>query len=162
MADGSDFRDARDRAENITYNTNFSDGKLYLDSFLTSPLQNNYRDQEVRVVFYLPECAILYADRNISNFHRHSDYYGNILNYNTEGKYLQIIENGYNCEDCEAEEDDWNNDSWENEEEDGNNDLWEVRKDSVKIEMDENGIKISNRNSDKIRINKNGIAIQKS
>ncbi len=165
MADGSDFRDARDRAENITYNTNFSDGKLYLDSFITAPLQNHYREQEVRVVIYLPEGATLYADKNISNFHRSSDYYGNILNYNTEGKYLQIIENGYNCEDCETEEDDWNNDSWDEEMEDPiEENGWEADSitGEVKVRIDENGIQINNRNSDKIRINKNGVAIQKS
>ena len=161
MADGSDSRDARDRAENISYNTSFSDGRLYLDSFLTSPLQNHYRDQEVRVVIYLPEGTTLYADKNISNFHRSSDYYGNILNYNTEEKYLKITENGYNCEDCETEaEDDWNNDSWDNEEED-NDSMWEVKEDSVKIEIDQNGIRI-NEDNQRVDINRNGISVQKS
>ncbi|QED37315.1 PspC domain-containing protein [Antarcticibacterium arcticum] len=165
MADGSDFRDARDRAESITYNTTFNNGKLYLDSFLTSPLQNHYREQEVRVVIYLPEGATLYADSNISNFHRSSDYYGNILNYNTEGKYLKIIENGYTCEDCEEEDGDWNNDSWEEDTEDPiEENGWETDSISgeVKVRLDENGIQINNRNSDKIRINKNGVAIQKT
>ena len=161
MADGSDSRDARDRAENINYNTNFKDGRLYIDSFLTSPLQNHYREQEVRVVIYLPEGTTLYADKNISNFHRSSDYYGNVLNYNTEEKYLKITENGYSCEDCETDtEDEWNNDSWDNEEE-GNDSMWEVEEDSVKIEINKNGIQI-NEDGKRVDINRNGISVQKS
>src|SRR5690606_38228618 len=46
MADGSDFRDARDRAEQINYKTAYTDGRLLLDSFLTSDAGNNFREQE--------------------------------------------------------------------------------------------------------------------
>src|SRR5690606_7786303 len=118
MADGSDFRDARDRADQINYNTSFENNRLFLDSFLTSDFRNHFREQEVRVTIYLPEGTTLYADRNISSFHRSSDYFGNILNYNSEEKYLTIEENKVSCENCDLEEtEEWENSSWDQEEE---------------------------------------------
>lgn len=143
-AQGSNDKDARDRAENIRYNTSFRDNKLYLDSFLTSALENNYRDQEVRVTLYLPEGSTLYADNNISSFHRSSDYYGNILEWNSEEKYLKINNNSATCEDCPAEEEsDWDNDtdSWDNEEveeaeEDNFEDVQENANDTSRVKID--------------------------
>ena len=160
-ADGSDFKDAKQRAENITYNTSFLGNELFINSYLTANLRDHYRDQEVRVVLYLPEGATLYADENIASFHRSSDYYGNILSYGQEGKYLKIIENSTLCENCpQTESDNWGEDSWDDEENEDNKSLWEVRKDSVKIEIDENGIRINNDEKNKVRISRDGIKIQ--
>ena len=171
LAEGSDSRDARNRAENIDYNASYDNGKLFLDSFLTSDIKNNFRDQEVRITLFLPEGSTLYADRNISSFHRGSDYYGNILKYNSYENYLQITNNGYICEDCETEDsedwetDEWENDDWDNdsrEEEEDTTNFLEVREDSVKIGIDRDGIRVNDANSKQVRINRNGISIQKS
>src|SRR5690606_19362417 len=171
LAEGSDSRDARNRAENIDYNASYDNGKLFLDSFLTSDIKNNFRDQEVRITLFLPEGSTLYADRNISSFHRGSDYYGNILKYNSYENYLQITNNGYICEDCETEDsedwetDEWENDDWDNdsrEEEEDTTNFLEVREDSVKIESDRDGSRVNDATSKQVRINRNGISIQKS
>ncbi len=137
MAQGKDDRDARNRAQNIEYNTEITGNRLYLDSYLTSELTNNYRDQKVRVTLYLPVGSTLYADDNISSFHRSSDFYGNILQYDAEGNFLKIIDNGYTCETCEDvnNTDSWENDSWEEEEdvEEESDSLMERREDSLEI-----------------------------
>lgn len=141
MAQGKNYQDARERAENIDYNTEITGNRLYLDSFLTSEITNNFRDQEVRVTLYLPVGSTLYADENISSFHRSSDYYGNILQYDSEGNFLTISDSGYICETCEEFEeiDAWENDSWEeNDLEEESDSLFEIRKDSLEIRTDEN------------------------
>jgi phage shock protein PspC (stress-responsive transcriptional regulator) len=145
MAEGKDYKDARTRAQNIQYNTSFSGNKLFLDSYLTSLLANNYRDQEVRITLYLPEGTTLFADKNVSDFHRSSDYYGNILQYGSEGKFLTITENDYTCDTCTQFEDseEWESNSWELEEEEESDTIFEIRKDSVEIRIDENGVKVS-------------------
>ena len=157
MAQGKDYQDSRDRASNINYGTSFTGNKLILDSYLTSEMRNNFRDQNVRVTLFLPVGSTLFADENISSFHRSSDYFGNILQYNSEGNFLRITENGYNCETCEGEEsnsDSWEEDSWDEDEENTESDsLFEIKKDSITIRIDEKGVRVSNTKPEKIRNN---------
>jgi phage shock protein PspC (stress-responsive transcriptional regulator) len=162
-AEGSDSRDARARAENINYNTRFADNKLFLDAFLTSELKNNYRDQDVRVTLYLPEGTTLYTDKNIADFHRSSDSYGNILKYSEEGNYLKINENSTSCENCPINQmDSDGEDSWDEEDEfDGTIDFeGGDSTDHVKIRINGKGININKNGTDKIQIDKDGINIQ--
>ncbi len=162
-AEGSDYKDARTRAENINYSTKFSDNKLFLNSFLTSNLNNNYRDQDVRVILYLPIGSTLYPDKNIEDFHHSSDFYGNILNYGEEGNYLKINDNSTTCENCPIEQmNSDNEDSWDNLNEfDGTIDFeGGDSTDNVKIRINGKGININEDSSNKIRIDKDGIEIQ--
>ena len=165
MADGSDFRDARDRADQINYNTSFENNRLFLDSFLTSDFRNHFREQEVRVTIYLPEGTTLYADRNISSFHRSSDYFGNILNYNSEEKYLTIEENKVSCENCDLEEtEEWENSSWDQEEEETDSTSFDADTlgEQVEININKQGVQVKNNNAHQITLNKDGISIKKS
>ena len=165
MADGSDFRDARDRAEQINYKTVYTDGRLLLDSFLTSDAGNNFREQEVRVTLYLPEGMVLYADGNISSFHRSSDYYGNILTYNSEEKYLTIGENSVICDNCSTEEDEWENSTWDEETQE-NETPAETEPDSifeqVEININADGVRIKENDQHTLTLNKKGISFQRS
>jgi len=166
MADGSDFKEARDRAENINYNTAYSNGKLMLDSFLTSDIKNHFREQAVRVTIYLPEGTVLYADENISSFHRSSDYYGNILDYNSAGNYLTITENGVSCENCDLEdEDEWENSEWDEgmkESIDSTSFETDTIREQVEININEEGVQVNNNNVHTVTLGKNGITFQKS
>lgn len=138
IAQGSNMKNARDRAERINYSTSFRDGKLLLDSYLTSEIKENFRNQEVRVIVYLPEGTTLYAEDNISSFHRSSDYYGNILDYDSEEKFLKIQTNSAICEDCPEEE----VDNWETE----TDESWEER------EIEEDTVGVSTDTSDQVEI----------
>jgi hypothetical protein len=170
MADGSDSRDARDRASEIRYNTNFRDGKLFLDSHLTSALKNNYRNQEVRVVLYLPEGSTLYTEKNVAYYHRSSDYYGNILDYNSEEKFLKIGNNSATCEDCPVEEteawendDSWESDSsWDEDEFEGTIDIegdTTTGNDRVRVKINKDGVNITD-DVKGIKVSKDGVEIQ--
>ncbi len=169
MADGSDSRDARDRADQINYKTSFSNDRLLLDSFLTSDIKNHFREQKVRVILYLPEGLTLFADNNISSFHRSSDYYGNILNYNSEEKYLKIVENGVNCENCEVEEEDdewdtrtWDQDSGEEGDEQSPGFDSDTISTQVNIQINPDGVEINNKDQHKVTLSRKGISIQKT
>jgi len=162
-AEGSNSKDARTRAENINYSTKFSNNKLFLDSFLTSDLNNKYRDQDVRVILYLPLGSTLYPDKNIEDFHHSSDFYGNILNYGQEGNYLKINDNSTSCENCPMEEmNSDSEDSWDNEDEFDGTINFEAgdSSDHVKIRINGKGININKDDTNKIRIDKDGIEIQ--
>ena len=105
-AEGKTYDEARQRAQQINYETNFSNGRLDLSGILTTQVSNKYRDQEVQVTLFLPVGSVLYAADNTYSFHRNTDYYGDILHNGYEGRHLRITAEGTECLDCPAEEED--------------------------------------------------------
>ncbi|HET8855818.1 MAG TPA: hypothetical protein VFM60_07830, partial [Salinimicrobium sp.] len=104
-AQGSSYEEAYKRAGKIIYNTSFSNNELVIDQYLTTDPENKYREQEVRVVVYLPKGTILKVSEEI----RSIGYYNDILEDGEEGHFLMINENGTECLDCPEEnfEDPW-------------------------------------------------------
>ncbi len=105
-AEGKTYDAARERAEDIYYNTSYSNGRLDLSGILTTDPANKYRDQKVQVTLFLPVGTVLYANDNTYSFHRNTDYYGDILHNGYEERYLKITAEGAECLDCPAEEED--------------------------------------------------------
>ncbi|WP_034891790.1 PspC domain-containing protein [Gillisia sp. Hel_I_29] len=171
-AEGSDYKDARQRAQSIDYGTKFSGNELLLNSYLTTNAKNYFRDQKIRVVVYLPEGTTLRADRNTTSFtNRHN--FGNILKSGEEDNFLIITEDGTLCKECPLNhyDDSWeDDDSWDDEneatwnEEDNEFEASITNENDstskVSIKIDEDGIKINKNRSKKVEIDKNGIRIQ--
>ncbi|MDC7993851.1 PspC domain-containing protein [Altibacter sp. HG106] len=110
-AEGSDYAAARSSAEAIDYTYDYQKGSLSLDGYFTTDFANKYRDQEVTVIVYLPEGAILYADENTYSFHRNDSYYRDILDNGMEEKYLLVQDEDLVCPDCPvSQENDWERD----------------------------------------------------
>lgn len=108
MAEGKTYDEARERAEDIYYHSNFSNGRLDLSGILTTDPANKYREQKVQVTLFLPVGTVLYANDNTYSFHRNTDYYGDILHNGYEERYLKITGEGAECLDCpEEEEEPW-------------------------------------------------------
>ncbi|SKB81896.1 phage shock protein C (PspC) family protein [Salegentibacter holothuriorum] len=151
-AEGKDYKEAKDRAGNITYNTNFSGGELLLDGFFTSPAQYKFRDQEVKVTLYLPEGTTFFADNNTSSFHRNTDYWGDILISGDEEKYLKITEDEAICEDCPIEE--WGNENEDEWDEDGDfNARINSGEEEVNIQINSRGVTVDKKPVDSKRQN---------
>ncbi len=158
-AQGGSFLNAKKRAEAIDYNYSFEDGKLILDGFFITDIEQKYRDQEVEIVLYLPIGSILYAEDNTYSFHRNGSRYNDILDNGDEEQYLRILEDETECLDCPTREksdwdndDDWNDDdqnNWEKEvdqkfDEDKNSDRIMINEDGVKIHLnDEDDVEIN-------------------
>ena len=109
-AEGKNHREARERAANIIHNISFSGNRLLLDNFLTTNMENKFRDQSVQLTLYLPEGSVLYAGEDTYSFHRNYDYFNDILKNGDEEQYLKITDQGTVCLDCpeaENEEDPW-------------------------------------------------------
>ncbi len=112
-AEGNSFIDAKKNAEGIDYNYTLNDNTLLLDGFLTSDIDNKYREQEVEVVLYLPIGSILYADNNTYSFHRNSSRWSDILNNGDEEQYLLIQNEDTKCLDCPSFEAKIESEDWE-------------------------------------------------
>ncbi len=189
-ADGSDYKDAKDRAKNISYNINLDGNKLYLDSYLTSNLDEYYRDQEVKVTIYVPEGSVLFVDENVGDYYRYSNYAGGILKYDQEEHYVKVLENETICETCplksiDSNDDSWDNDDWDESDSFGDDDNVNIRinskgvqikknsdnwnesshfsdDDNVKVKISSDGVQINKNNDKKIKIDENGIEIKKN
>jgi phage shock protein PspC (stress-responsive transcriptional regulator) len=126
-ADGSDYLAAKERAEAIDYSYIYNGSVLGLNAYFTTPIENNYRDQEVELIVYLPVGTILYANNNTYSFHRNDYHYRDILDNGDEEHYLLIEDGETRCLDCpEGENEDWEED-WEKDW----NDNEEAKKDNI-------------------------------
>lgn len=158
-ADGSSHDIAKDRAEKINYNYEIKGNVLELNGYLTTDIDNKFRDQDVEVYLYLPEGTILYAEENTYSFHRNSSYYNDILDNGMEDHYLEITNNGVKCLDCDDEDykvkiDINNSTSGLKIDENG----VKFKKDSLDVEFSDQGVK-ANGNDVKVNINEDGIEI---
>lgn len=102
-ASGSSYAIARERAENINYNYEFSNNELKLDAYQTTDAKNKYSEQEVRIILYLPEGTILYTDQNLSKYNKYSSRYNNILHNVEYQHYLKVLKDDVECLDCAEE-----------------------------------------------------------
>ena len=66
-ADGASFEEARERAGNIDYGYSFNGNQIILNEFLTTGRDNQFRDQEVRNVIYIPEGKVIVFDESAEN-----------------------------------------------------------------------------------------------
>jgi len=103
-ANGQDYAQARQRANEVLYNTEFKNNTLLLDGFFTTSFQNKYFDQKVEVTLYLPEGAILFADKNTKSYHRNYSWYEDILENGQETNYLRVEKNQLICLNCKETE----------------------------------------------------------
>jgi len=140
---GSRYNVAKERAQNINYNYAFANNTLTLDTYLSTDIDNKFSEQEIEVILYLPEGTTLYADNNTYRYHRNSSYYRDILKNGMEEKYLTIIEDDIICNHCD----------------DNDNTLdININGESSKIEFsEEDGIVVKSGDSVKLEINDKGI-----
>jgi len=100
-AEGSSYLDARERASRIEYDYAYSNGELVLDGYFITDIANQYRDQEIDLILYLPAGSILFADQNTYSFHRNYSSANDMLHNGDEEQYLLITPEGTRCLDCD-------------------------------------------------------------
>ncbi|MEM6720021.1 MAG: PspC domain-containing protein [Bacteroidota bacterium] len=101
-ANGVSFQKAKQRAQGIDYNYVFENNTLKLDGFFFFGEEDKYNNQQVEVVLFLPEGAIIYPNKNTKTFHRNYGNSGDILRNgsNVEGHYHQVVDDELICLDC--------------------------------------------------------------
>lgn len=133
-AEGPSNRDAAMIANTIDYTFDVQGNNLFLDSYLTTPAENSFRDQDVNVTLYLPEGSVLFAGEKTHYFHQ----YNGILAKNKEGHFLKIRENAAECLDCPEE--------INKTPETGSHQTSENKEaDIIHVRINENGIQINNK-----------------
>ncbi|MEL4308739.1 PspC domain-containing protein [Joostella sp. CR20] len=99
---GSNYKDAFERAENIQYTFKTENNTLILNNYLTTNYSNKFRDQEVDVTVFVPEN--MFVKLHHSTKHRISSSIKNNMNYYTNdmaNHTWKMDEIGVlNCMDC--------------------------------------------------------------
>ncbi|MDG5492943.1 PspC domain-containing protein [Psychroserpens sp. SPM9] len=160
-ARGTDYLNAKNRAERINYKYQLNNNELLLDSYFTIDLNEARKGQEVTVTVYLPEGSVLYPDENTYNYHSNNYHYNDILDHKMEEYHLKIITNGVECLDC-PEDEEFKTEVDIDDDENGleiNNDGLKATSDSSSLKIDSDGVKA---NMDDVKVNideKGGIKI---
>ncbi len=140
---GRTYDNAIERAKAIDYNYTFSENKLLLDSFLTTPAENKLRDQEILIILYLPEGSVAYFGDNTRSFLKYKTYNGNIVSPSYINHYIKITDGGVTCLDCPDEESYKVN--------------IDIHDDESHVKLDKNGLEINDEDVN-IKINNKGIS----
>jgi len=167
-ADGSSFEAARATSNAINYEYSISGNELVLDDYLTTETKNKIRDQEVRVLLYLPEGMSVRFDDNVRGSigrgtKNDRDYYRSEI---VEYLWTMDEEGELKCQDCpERSLDSYDDDDRGNIiiNEDGIDIQIKDRNEQGKIIINEDGIDINvqdNGESVKIKVDENGVEIK--
>ncbi|MCB0374765.1 MAG: PspC domain-containing protein [Sinomicrobium sp.] len=140
-AQGSTYKDARERAQRIDYAYVAEGNTINLDNFLTTDFENKFRDQEIHIVLYIPEGTVIQLDHNTHNHIRNkienNKDYGR---YNLTDHRWSMGRNGVlKCLDCGDDEYEDDNAPGRNDEDD-NGEEESLR---IKINTDTINVKIT-------------------
>lgn len=101
-ARGKSRKDARERAEKITYKFSVEGSKILLDNYLVTGTENKLRDQDVEVFVYLPAGVLLKPDESLREYDYSDD---DFFNLHFSGNYLyRVTEDKVMCLNCPPEE----------------------------------------------------------
>ncbi len=105
MSEGKRKAIATKNAASIKYNFEQKENTITFDAFFLSELNNLYKDEEIKVIVYLPENTVLYLENSSKYFidrkiNTVKDwYYKDLVNHK-----FRMTAKGLECEDCEEKE----------------------------------------------------------
>lgn len=139
FAEGRSHKIAKERANNVIYNYTITNNKIVLDNFLTTAIENKFRDQDVRVILYLPEGTVFKLNRNTKSFLNWRRASNNLVSFSDASHSFQIVNGEAVCLDCEDEDNEDENDDDK----------------SIKVNID-----LNNEDGAKLKINEEGVDIK--
>lgn len=165
-ANGSTFTNARETSEKIEYSYSLVGNSLEFNNYLTTKRENKFKNQEVRVLVYLPKGTILNFEENNNHCYRIQANNDQDLNGCDVQEYSwRMASNGeLQCLDCPEKEVDLSDE----------NNRVKINANGIdinindngekgKIKIDENGIDIDvkdNGESFKMKIDENGVKVK--
>lgn len=157
QANGSSLSDAKQRAERINYGFKMEGNQIWLDNYLTTNLDNKFRDQEVNIILYVPKGLLFKVDENVKEYDESDNDFFN-LHYSSSDYIYKVGKSKVFCTNCPDDENDYDDVNYDE-------DLDEMDIPEVNINEKEINIKtdtISNTKGDlkELKISKDGIIIK--
>ncbi|EIJ40155.1 putative stress-responsive transcriptional regulator [Galbibacter orientalis DSM 19592] len=103
---GSNYKDAFKRAENVDYEFSVENNIVYLNNYLTTDYDNKFRDQEIEIIIYVPENTFVKL-HNSTRYHMEGNIKNNLNYYSNDlANHTWKMDNHgvLNCMDCPVEE----------------------------------------------------------
>jgi hypothetical protein len=148
---------AKENASIIDYDFKMQDDKLLLNEYFLTDTKFPFRDHELLVTMYIPKDKPVYFDESTRSFIKYNigttnDMYSRDL----AGQYFIMTEEGLKCLDCTESEEGWKyEDNSDSDSEDNTNGVSvNINRDSLKIEINDNGEKAE------IKLDENGLIIK--
>ncbi len=101
-AEGNNHLNAKKRAEAIDYDFSVENNRLNLNGFFTTDPKNKFRDQQIKVIIYIPEGTVFYADKNVNSFYTLDANFSEIRS--NPSHYYVVLKNKIQCIDCDKKE----------------------------------------------------------
>lgn len=92
---------ANKRAEEIQYNFKIIDNAVMLDAFFLSDYKNMFKDEEIDIIFYIPENNYVYFDNSTKYFLYNIENEGDIYDKDMANHYFIMGNETLECSDCE-------------------------------------------------------------
>jgi phage shock protein PspC (stress-responsive transcriptional regulator) len=99
-AEGNSRNTANSFAEQIEYKFNLTEGKLQLDGYFLSNLENIYQSQEIEITVFLPVNSLIYLDKSTKTYLYNVENTDDIYDDDMIKHYYQMTDEGLKCLDC--------------------------------------------------------------
>jgi phage shock protein PspC (stress-responsive transcriptional regulator) len=150
-AQGSSRKAAIDNASRISYSFTQSDSVLKFSRFLTMNKDDRWRAQKVQLLLRVPVGGRVRFDESLRHFIHDVDNVRNIYDDDMINRTWEMTEKGLSCLDCDGSENtigegiDINHDGGD-----------------AQVQIDGNGVHISNEKGDKVIIDSTGVHVRES
>ena len=95
---------ARKNAEQISYKYDITNNKVVLDAFFLSDVKNIFKDEEVKITFFVPEKTTVYFDNSMRYFLMNVRNKDGIDEREMGNHHFRMKKNYLECTDCKKEE----------------------------------------------------------
>jgi phage shock protein PspC (stress-responsive transcriptional regulator) len=95
---------ANKNASELEYNYTIDEGRITLDAYFLSAYKNLFKDERVRVTLYVPEGVTVLFGNSTKNFLNRIDNTEDIYDRNMVNHHFLMTQNGFECTDCNKEE----------------------------------------------------------
>ena len=149
---GKSKEDARENAREINHNFHINDTDLELNGYFLTDVINKFREQKIYIDLFIPTGQTIYLDKTTKSYLYAVDNIQDIYDRDMIKHYYKMTEDGLSCLDCDTEESNEVNDSGDEE--------------SFNMKIDKRGVHIeikdNNNERAKVKIDENGVLIEKS
>lgn len=90
-------------SKKIKYKYEIVDNTIILDAYFLSAYKNLWKDEEVNIIFYIPENVTVYFDNTVKNFLYHVDNEEDIYDKEMSNHHFIMTDKTLKCTDCKVE-----------------------------------------------------------
>ncbi len=120
-SEGRKKRNAINNAEKIKYKFKIQNNRIVFNAFFLSDFNNIRKNEEVYITVFIPEGTIIFFENSSKKFLYHIDNTEDIYDRNMSNHHFKMTSEGFECIDCQAEQDD-DSDSSDEDRNDNDND----------------------------------------